>query len=158
MREHRPFEARVLLICCIALSVAPLRAQTPPKLATFLRNDIRLDTAQLAAVERAQPVVKILDPQSGRDVAVFGIIRIDVPRESYVARLRDFPTSLAAPTRPRFGIFHEPASAADVAAVTVADQDVAELKDCRPGARSEERRVGKEWRSQGWRGAASERT
>jgi len=113
----------------------PLYAQAPPaKLAAFLHQRIGLDSAHVAAIEGAEPVVKILETQSTRDVAVFGIIRVDVPREFYVARLQDFASSLTAPTRPHFGIFHDPAVAADVAAATVAEHDVAQLKDCRPGA------------------------
>jgi len=134
MRErHR----RLLAIALLGLASlgTPLPAQTPPaKLAAFLREHVGLDSARVAAIERAEPVVKILDTQNSRDVAVFGIIRVDVPREFYVARLQDFPTSLTAPTRPHFGIFHDPAIAADVAAATVPEQDVAQLKDCRPGA------------------------
>ena len=113
----------------------PLYAQAPPaKLAAFLQKRIGLDSAHVAAIEGAEPVVKILETQNTRDVAVFGIIRVDVPREFYVARLQDFQRSLSAPTRPHFGIFHDPATLADVATATVADQDVPQMKDCRPGA------------------------
>lgn len=107
---------------------------TPPRLAAFLQQRVGLDSSRVAAIERAEPVVKILDTQDTRDVAVFGIIRVDVPREFYITRVQDFASSLGTPTRPHFGIFHDPASAADVAAATVAEQDVAQLKDCRPGA------------------------
>jgi hypothetical protein len=111
-----------------------LHAQEPPaRLATFLRQRIGVDSAQLASVERGDAVVKLLDTQNKRDVAVFGIIRADVPREFYTARLQDFPESLRTPTRPRFGIFHDPASPRDVEAVTVNHEDLAGLKDCRPG-------------------------
>src|SRR6185437_7777812 len=56
-----------------------------------------------------------------------------VPRDVYVTRFQDFPRSLRAATRPRFGIFQDPASAADVEAVSVARDDVGHLKHCRPG-------------------------
>jgi len=121
----------VALGCCAALS---LPAQGPPaKLASFLQQRIGLDQAQLASIERGDAIVKVLDTQNNRDVAVFGIIVMNVPREVYVARLQDFPSSLQAPTRPRFGIFHAPASAPDVEAVSVARGDIADLKECRPG-------------------------
>jgi len=75
-----------LLFCIVA--VAPLPGQqTPGSLLRFLRNSIGLDTAQLAAVERGAGVVKVLDTKNQRDVAVFGIITADVPRQRYVARL-----------------------------------------------------------------------
>jgi len=120
------------LLGCVA-TAAPLPGQqTPAALVRFLRQSIGLDTAQLAAVERGAAVVKVLETKNQRDVAVFGIITADVPRQRYVARLQDFPSSLRAPTRTRFGIFSDPATAADVQGLVVDRQDVSEMKDCRP--------------------------
>jgi len=120
-----------LLFCIVA--VAPLPGQqTPGSLLRFLRNSIGLDTAQLAAVERGAGVVKVLDTKNPRDVAVFGIITADVPRQRYVARLQDFPSSLRAPTRTRFGIFSDPATVGDVLDLEVDPQDVPEVRDCHP--------------------------
>jgi len=139
-RGHGRQRGRVRLFLCAALvgsgatAGAPLHAQEPPaRLVTFLRQRIGVDSAQLASVERGDAVVKVLDTQNKRDVAVFGIIRADVPREFYTTRLQDFPESLKTPTRPRFGIFHDPASPRDVEAVTSNHEDLAGLKDCRPG-------------------------
>ena len=117
--------------CGVALS---LPAQGPPaKLASFLQEHIGLDQAQLALIERGDAILKVLDTENKRDVAVFGIVAVDVPREAYVTRLQDFPSSLRAPTRPRFGIFQVPAGAPEVEAASVARDDVGDLKDCRPG-------------------------
>src|SRR6266581_5647210 len=88
--------------------------QLPAPLARFLQHSIGLDSTQVAVVERGAAVVKVLETENKRDVAVFGIITADVPREVYVQRLRDFRSSLRRPTRVRFGIFSDPPSAADV--------------------------------------------
>ncbi len=117
-----------------AIAAAPMRGQeAPAQLVRFLRQSIGLDSAQVVLVERGDAVVKVLDTRDRRDVAVFGIITAAVPREIYVAQLRDFRNSLRTPTRSRLGIFSNPASAADVAAVTISPRDVADMKDCRPG-------------------------
>jgi len=122
----------IALLGCIA-AAAPLPGQqTPATLVRFLRQSIGLDSAQLAAVERGTAVVKVLDTKNQRDVAVFGIITADVPRQVYVGYLRDFPTSLRTPTRARFGIFSDPATAADVQALVVDERDVSEVRDCHP--------------------------
>jgi hypothetical protein len=47
--------------------------------------------------------------------------------------VRNFPNSLRTPARSGLGIFSNPASPADVAAVTISSRDVADMKDCRPG-------------------------
>ena len=122
----------VALLGCIAATAPLLGQQTPAPLVRFLRHSIGLDSVQLAAVERGAALVKVLDTKNQRDVAVFGIITADIPRQRYVAHLRDFPSSLRAPTRPRFGVFSDPATAADVQGLVVDRQDVAEVKDCHP--------------------------
>ena len=121
----------IALLGCVA-AAAPLPGQTPATLVRFLRQSIGLDSAQLAALERGTPVVKVLDTKNPRDVAVFGIITADVSRQTYVARLQDFPTSLRAPKRAGFGIFSDPATAADVQALVVDQDDVSEVQDCHP--------------------------
>ncbi len=122
----------IALLGCIA-AAAPLRGQqTPATLGRFLRQSIGLDSAQLAAMERGTAVVKVLDTENQRDVAVFGVITADVPRQVYVGHLQDFRSSLRTPTRTRFGIFSDPATAADVQALEVDEHDVSEVKDCHP--------------------------
>ncbi len=122
----------IALLGCIAGAASLAGQQTPAPLARFLRQSIGLDSAQLVAVERGTAVVKVLDTKNQRDVAVFGIVTADVPRQRYVAHLQDFRSSLRAPTRTRFGIFSDPATAADVQDLVVDQQDVSEVKDCHP--------------------------
>src|SRR2546426_10152708 len=114
---------RCALLLCI-LAVAPLPGQqTPAPLVRFLRQSIGLDTAQ---------VVKVLGTKNQRDVAVFGIITMDVPRATYIGHLQDFPSSLRTPTRSRFGIFSDPAAAADAQDLVVDPHAVPAGKECHP--------------------------
>ncbi len=122
------------LVGCTAIGAVRLQGQQQPaRLTQFLRQSIGLDSAQLVAVEGGKPVVKVLETENKRDVAVFGIITADVPRAFYLVRMRDFQNSLRAPTRNRFGIFNDPATLADVQDVTIDSEDVADVKRCRPG-------------------------
>lgn len=115
------------------LFASSLAAQQPRQLAQFLREGVRLDAAQMSAVEGGEPVVKLLEAQHPRDVAVFGIIATTQTREAIAARLRDFRRSLAAPTRVRFGLLGTPATAADVQTLVINKDDVDDAKKCRPG-------------------------
>jgi hypothetical protein len=110
-----------------------LALQAPVQLTRFLEQSIGLDAAQLATLERGEPVVKVLETRDRRDVAVFGIVTAPVARDLYVRRVRDFANSLRTPSRTQLGIFSNPPTAADVAAVTVNSRDVADMKDCKPG-------------------------
>jgi hypothetical protein len=117
----------------LLLSLLQAAEQRPAQLTRFLEQSIGFDAAQLAAVERGEAVVKVLETRDRRDVAVFGIITAPVAREIWTRGARDFPASLRTPNRTQLGIFSDPATAADVAAVTINTRDVAEMKDCKPG-------------------------
>ena len=110
-----------------------LQAAPPPRLTEFLQQRIGLDATQLATVERGEPVVKVLETRDRRDVALFGIVTAPALREQYVRALRNFATSLRTPTRTQVGIFSEPATESDVAAVAITSRDVSEMKNCKPG-------------------------
>ena len=127
--------AGAALLSSGAAPPAPPHAPDPPAgLARFLRDNIGLDSAQIAAVERGEPVVKVLDTERKLDLAVFGIIAVDAAREVYVGRLLDFEHSLrGGPSRQQFGIFSDPAVPADVQTLTIDRRDIADVKDCRPG-------------------------
>ena len=126
-----------ILACALTVSVAArLPAQDPAIRATLLRflgERIGLDSATIAAGFRGEPFVKVLDVTERRDVAVFGLVTVAIPRTTYDARVRDFARWLEAPTRTHFGLFSEPATPADVAAVVIAQRDADDMKSCKPG-------------------------
>lgn len=114
-----------------------LQAAPPPppprsaQLTRFLVQGVGLDTAQMAALERGEAVVKVL-PSSGRDVALFGIITVPRSRASFTRGVRWIPAALRAPKRV-LGLFSNPAVATDMAAFMVSEKDADALKDCKPG-------------------------
>jgi len=110
-----------------------LQTTAPPRLTEFLQQSIGFDATQLATVERGEPVVKVLEARDRRDVAVFGIITVPVTRDAWASAARTFPAALRTPNRTQLGIFSSPATAGDVAAVTINSRDVADMKDCKPG-------------------------
>src|SRR5467141_36574 len=91
-----------------------LQTTAPQRLTEFLQQSIGFDAAQLAAVERGEPVVKVLEAHDRRDVAVFGIITVPVARDAWASAARNFPTSLRTPHRTQLGIFSHPPTEQDV--------------------------------------------
>jgi hypothetical protein len=121
----------VTLLMLFQVVVSP--SQRSAQLTRFLEQSIGLDTAQLAAVERGEPVAKVLEASDRRDVALFGIITVTRTREAFARAARDVPAALHTPTRTQLGIFDTPATERDVAALAVTSRDAAEMKDCKPG-------------------------
>lgn len=98
----------------------------------FLARGIGLTPAESTSLTRGETVARILRTGDGRDVAVFGAVRVDVPRSFFMERQRALPRALRTPTRTQVQLFSQPATVADVQAVTVSDDDLTELKQCKP--------------------------
>lgn len=122
-----------LWLACAAMAAPAYAQQTPALLAQFLRQRIGLSDAQITGLEQGQPVVSVLETQKKEDVAVFGIITINQAREAYVERAQDLTHFLRTPSRVAFGVFSRPPTLADVQAVAIDSQDVADLPRCRVG-------------------------
>lgn len=125
----------VILLGATSLAPGSVGAQRAgAELERFLRDDIALTPAQVAAAMKGDAVVKVVETGAPRDVAVFGIVAVNVPRADVVRQLRAFPRSLRTPSRTKLGTFADPPTLADVAAVTVDDEAMDELRKCRPGS------------------------
>jgi hypothetical protein len=57
-----------------------------------------------------------------------------VPRTFFIDAQSEFPKALRTPTRAHVQLFSEPAALSDVRSFSVSDDDVAELRDCKPNS------------------------
>ncbi|MCC7053406.1 MAG: hypothetical protein IT355_09065 [Gemmatimonadaceae bacterium] len=133
MRRLGSLRVLALVLACTAVLTAPVLPQAVPLHTVLLRHGVRIDSAQLATIEDGSAFVRVLPTTDGRDVSVIGAVRLGVSRDLFLRRVHDTRAWLDAPTRSRFGIFSDPAGAADVEAVTVTSQDLKDLRKCRPG-------------------------
>jgi hypothetical protein len=97
----------------------------------FLATGVRLNAAEVAALTRGETVAKMLPTGDQRDIAVFGAVQIDVPRQFFMERQRDFPRALRTPTRTQVQLFSSPAVGADLQTLDVTADDLKELRACR---------------------------
>jgi hypothetical protein len=105
----------------------------PQSLAEFLQQTIAMTQQEMSAVAKGSPFVKVLDSPN-REVAVFGIVGIGVPRKFYVGQIADSPSWVPDHSPSRFGRFSDPATASDVRGVSLSHDDLEDLKNCRPGS------------------------
>lgn len=101
--------------------------------ARFLQQFIGLTAAQIEEARGGRVVTKVLDSKEKDEVALFGIVTVDVARENFIQRVRDLPNYLRTPGRSAFGLFSTPATAADAAAFVAEQSDLDAIKDCKPG-------------------------
>lgn len=93
---------------------------------------IGLTAAERTAATTGSPVTKLLTTKNERDIAVFGIIRVRVPQDTAVARLRQTERWLASRGQ-TFGIFGTPPVARDVRNVSLQESEYKDLRKCRRG-------------------------
>jgi hypothetical protein len=115
-------------------SAGGVQAQLPAgEPARFLQRYIGLSAAQIDQAQRGSVVTKVLETKEQDEVALFGIVAIDIPRSEVVQRVRDLGSFLKTPGRAAFGVFGTPATVGDAGAFVADQSDVDALKDCRPG-------------------------
>jgi hypothetical protein len=105
----------------------------PPALDSFLADEAHATRADREGLLAGAPLVKLLDVDPAKEVAVFGAIWVNAPSASYVEQVKNIEQF------ERGGAFRitkrisDPPSADDFAALTISDQDFEDLKDCTIG-------------------------
>jgi hypothetical protein len=125
---------RTSIGCLFLLFTANAGAQVPAgEPARFLQRYIGLTADQIEQAKRGTVVTKVLASDDPEEIALFGIVAVDAPREEIVRRVRDLPTFLRTPGRAAFGLFHRPATVDDARAFVAEQSDLDALRKCRPG-------------------------
>ena len=118
----------------LALAQAPVAGTLPPgEPARFLQKYIGLSPSEIEQARKGEVVTKLLNAADREEVALFGIVAVDAPRDEVVRRVRDLPNFLRTPSRSVFGMFATPATPSDASAFTVEQSDFDAIKGCKPG-------------------------
>jgi hypothetical protein len=132
-RGFRWLWSAVTVVATGVASARPAAGQAQYRtLDEFLTRGVRLSPQELAALARGETIARMLPTGQQQDVAVFGAVQIDVPRTFFVERQRDFARAHRTPNRAQVQRFSEPAVDADVQALDVTNDDLKELRSCKP--------------------------
>jgi hypothetical protein len=132
----RTLYRRPAILCALLslLFICPqIRARTAdPDLRTALAERTAFGPDQIAALERGEPVAKLIPSNDPREVAVCGVIEIPSDPE---AALKAFQLSLSLKLNSilQSGKFTNPPRVEDLASLTLSDADIANLKTCTVG-------------------------
>ncbi len=115
------------------LAAAALAPGAPDEPRRLLGNHLGFSPRELEALDRGAPIKRSLDASDPREVALAGAIRVAVPRAYFVDRFRDIVEFKRGPLVLQVGTFSRPPRLDDVKDLTLADEDVNDLRGCRPG-------------------------
>lgn len=113
----------------VVLACPALRAQAAPTLLQRLSN---LDAKKVASVDRGEAVAISLETPEKTEIAILGVVRVEVPRAFYVDRARHLAGFLSTGTGSLSGSFSEPARPDDVATLALDPADSKALAKCHP--------------------------
>jgi hypothetical protein len=118
----------------VAVAAAGL-AQNSPAVGEpqkFLRMVARFSEADIASLERGEPVAKVLDTDR-REVAVVGAVHINAPRERLFERYRDISSLKSSDVVMEVGRFGMPPKPEDLTSLHFENYDLETIKACAPG-------------------------
>ena len=123
----------VAFLLIFTLMLGSLQAQSPsPALQTFLRQRLQFNDRDIDNVAKGKAVTRIL-PSEKQEVAVFGIVLVRVPAEFFVSRFRDIESYKRSTSIPNVKKFSDPPKIEDLHQLTIDEDDLRELKNCKVG-------------------------
>ncbi len=120
----------VVLLCVPSLTIAQTGQREPH---TLLQKYFGFTRADLNAMEKGQVVTKLPKTANQREVATFGIVRVNAPQEVLVTKVRDIVNFKKSDNVLQIGKFSQPPRLEDLRGLTIDNEDLDALKFCKIG-------------------------
>ncbi len=108
-------------------------SQTHPEPYTFFKQYIGLKDEEIASIELGKAVEQVLPTPEPSEVVVFGAIYINASPEDYLALVQKFHGLRGSRHYLGFRQFSAPPKLSDLEDFVLEDDDISELKSCKPG-------------------------
>jgi hypothetical protein len=127
--------ANVALLATLIVGAATSVALSGGKedLQEFLRIYPKFADSEIQQVERGSAVAKILDTPEKEEIIIFGAIKMAMPVKAFVDHIRDVEKLEDGETYIVVEKFSNPPVMADVQRLTLDEDDIEDLRDCKPG-------------------------
>jgi hypothetical protein len=100
---------------------------------SFFRDYVGLNAEQIQSISNGKALAKILDAGAADQILVFGAVHIDATPERYLKLASDVDALRKLPSYLAIRKFSNPPLLSDLDGFTLEEEDVKQLKDCRPG-------------------------
>lgn len=99
----------------------------------FFHDFVGLSDEQIAAIRRGKAIAKVLDSRIPDEVFVFGSVYIASTPERYLRLASDIDALRKLPSYLAIRKFSDPPQLSDLDGFTLEEEDVKQLKNCKPG-------------------------
>lgn len=118
-----------LLSCAVGSGLG----QTHPEPYTFFKQYIGLNDDQIASIEHGKAVAQVLAAPATSEVIVFGAVYVNASPENYLRAAQNLDSLRGLPNYLGIRQFSAPPKLSDLEGFVLEDDDIKELKSCRPG-------------------------
>jgi len=123
---------RTLQFLGSGLLAATLLAQAPQaEPYSFLRKHLAFTPAELITLENEKIIVKLPKTPETREVSAFAIMRLDIPADFFVERVRDIVNFKKSEKVLQIGKFSNPPRLGDLTSLTFDQVDIDAIQACR---------------------------
>jgi hypothetical protein len=120
----------ILFLCRVGMAANDDAGSEPYN---YFREYVGLNADQIQSISNGKAFAKVLDADSADQIRVFGAVHIDATPESYLKFAADIDALRKLPSYLAIRKFSDPPVLSDLDGFTLDDEDVKQLKDCRPG-------------------------
>jgi hypothetical protein len=118
------------LLCLAALSQEP--EETPEPL-RFFREYVGLNDQQIATIRSRKALARVLESRTPDEVFVFGAVYVESTPEKYIKLASNIDSLRKLPNYLAIQEFSDPPQLSDLDGFTLDEQEIQELKKCKPG-------------------------
>ena len=105
-------------------------AQNSAEFYRILREKVAFNETDFAALQQGQTVVKLLPVQDKREVAVSGLVSLQVPADVFLQSYRESMSRKSNPAILEIGSFSSQPTLDDLKGLTIESRDIEDLKTC----------------------------
>jgi hypothetical protein len=133
MRLKIKFAATLLFIFFLCKVGMGAKGDDKSEPYNYFREYVGLNADQIQSISNGKALAKILDTGSADQILVFGAVHIDSTPEKYLKFASDIDALRKLPSYLAIRKFSDPPVLSDLDGFTLEEEDVKQLKDCKPG-------------------------
>ena len=122
-----------MLPLAVLLLATVIEADPPDEPYTFFREFVGLNEEQIAAIRSGKAVAKVVGSPTPDEMFVFGAVYVKAVPESYLKLASDIDALRKLPSYLAIQSFSDPPQLSDLQGFTLEQQDIRDLKNCKPG-------------------------